>query len=228
MPLPSTNLKLTDIFKEANAGYTSDPVSLNDTAFYSYFSGPSGSNSVAYNAWGQGQSGGINRIHGLSFSTSPAMGDFRGLTYFYDNSTFQVTLDVYNNLTNPPPPPPPAQPVDNAIDVTIELWSSGFGYKYIGYDRNNLMANSSDIDLVTSETTDPIIFRGYWKVIVKGVHPSFAGGGAIIKINGVTKASGASVTSGQTSTTLTSATYGTADVAAFDGFTGLYFDVALN
>ena len=226
MAVPTSNIALTDIYAESNGGYSSGEVSMLSQSFFSYFAGPNGSNSVAFNAWGAGEGSGGNRIYGLSSKTSDyAFQDFSGKTYFYDNSTFQVTLAVTNNKTNPPPFPPP--PVDNAVNVNVELWDSSFSFQYLA-GGGMAMAPGTYGPSAVSQTNDPIIFRGYWKVTISGANPSFAGGSANISINGTSKVSGGSIPSGPSGTTFDSTTYGTADVASFGGFTGLYFDVTVN
>lgn len=227
MAVPSSNISLANnVYGEANGGYTSGQVSLNDVSFFSYFAGPNGTNSIAYNAWGQGENTGLNRIYGTSVkSTNIAMGDFANLVYFYDNSTYQVTLSVTNNKTNPPPFPPP--PVDNAVNVNIELWGEAFSYQYLS-GGGMAQAPGTYGPSSVSQTNDPIISIGYWKVTVGGAGPSFAGGSCNISINGTSKVSGGSVPSGPGGATFDSTTYGTANVASYGGFTGLYFEVTVN
>jgi len=226
MAVPTSNIALTDIYAESNGGYSSGEVSMLSQSFFSYFAGPNGSNSVAFNAWGEGEGSGANRIYGLSAKTTNyAFGDFSGKTYFYDNSTFQVTLAVTNNKTNPPPFPPP--PVDNAVNVNVELWDSSFSYQYLS-GGGMAQAPGTYGPSSVSQTNDPIIYRGYWKVTVGGAGPSFAGGSCNISINGTSKVSGGSIPSGPSGTTFTSTTYGTEDVASYGGFTGLYFEVTVN
>ena len=227
MAIPSTNIQLAnDIYGEANGGYSSGQVSLNDISFYSYFAGPNGNSSISYNAYGRGEGSGANRIYGLNAVGNPDdMDDFKGVTYFYDNSTFQVTLDVVNSLVSTGPPGPP---VDNDIDVTLELYDSSFVYMYIQQGSGVVTAPGNTGNIVASSTSDPIIFRGYWKVIIGAMFPSFAGGTCTININGTTKVNSVSIPSGSGQTTFDSATYGTADVAAYLGLTGLYFEVIVN
>ena len=166
MAIPSTNIELAnDIYGEANGGYTSGQVSLNDISFYSYFAGPNGTQSILYNAYGRGENSGLNRIYGTNAVSNPDdMDDFKGITYFYDNSSFQVTVNVTNNKTNPPPAPP-APPVDNDVNVTVELFDSSLSIQYIT-GGGMAMAPGSYGPSPISQTNDPIIFRGYWKVTV--------------------------------------------------------------
>jgi hypothetical protein len=228
MAIPSTNIELAnDIYGEANGGYPgSGAVSLNDISFYSYFAGPNGTNSISYNAYGKGENSGLNRIYGTNAVSNPDdMDDFKGVTYFYDNSTYQVTLSVTNNKTNPPPFPPP--PVDNAVNVNIELWGQAFSFQYIN-GGGMAQAPGTYGPASVSQTNDPIIAIGYWKVTVGGAGPSFAGGSCNISINGTSKVSGGSVPSGPGGATFDSGTYGTENVASYGGFTGLYFEVTVS
>jgi len=228
MAVPTSNIALTDIYAESNGGYSSGEVSMLSQSFFSYFAGPNGSNSVAFNAWGEGEGSGLNRIYGLSAKTSNyAFQDFSGKTYFYDNSTFQVTLAATNNLAPPggfPPPPPGA----NDVNINVELWGSGFSYQYIS-GGGSAAENGGTFgpNSISQATGDPIIFRGYWKVSVSGMPPFFTGGSCDISINGTTKVTGGTVSTAPGGTTFDSATYGTEDVATYLSLTGLYFEVTV-
>jgi len=226
MAVPTSNISLTSIYEEANGiGTMGTDVSFATLASCSYFDGPNGNNFISYNAWGQGTMVGNNRIYDLTgLSSNYSFQNFSGKTYFYDNSTFQVTLNVTNNKSNPPPFPPP--PVDNAVNVNIELWDSNFFYQYI--TGGGMAAASGTFNGAISQTDDPIIFRGYWKVTISGANPTFAGGIADLSINGTSKFTGQAISPSPGVTTFTSITYGTQDVASFGGFTGLYFDVTVN
>jgi hypothetical protein len=226
MTLPTSDISMSAIWSEANSPYSSGQLSLLTMSFFSYFAGPNGSNSITDNNWGMHEGSGANRIYGLAAKTSDyEIGDYSGLTYYYDNSTFQVTLNVTNNKTNPPPFPPP--PVDNAVNVNVELWDSSFSYQYLN-GGGMAMAPGTYGPSAVSMTTNPIIFRGYWKVTVSGANPTFAGGTTNIVINGSTKVTGGAIPAGPGGATFDSTVYGTEDIASFGGFTGLYFDVTVN
>ena len=171
MAVPTSNVKFSDIWSEANGAYSSGLLTLNSMSFFSYFAGPNGSNSVPDNNWGQGEGSGANRILGTTAKTTNiAVGDFDGLTYFYDNSTFQVTLNVTNNKTNPPPFPPP--PVDNAVNVNVELWDSSFSYQYLN-GGGMAMAPGTYGPSAVSQTNDPIIHEEnklQIKLVIKSIH----------------------------------------------------------
>jgi hypothetical protein len=225
MAVPTTNVKFSDIWSEANGTYSTGILSLNTMSFFSYFAGPNGSNSQAANNWGQGEGSGANRILGTTAKTTNIqVGDFDGLTYFYDNSTFQVTINITNNLVSTPPPP---FPIDNDVNVNVELYDSGFSYQYLAGGGLAAAPGTFGPNAI-SQTNDPIIFRGYWIVTVGGAFPSFAGGTCNIDINGTNFVTGGTVPAGPTGASFDSTVYGTADVAAFGGFTGLYFDVTVN
>jgi len=226
MAVPTTNVKFSDIWSEANGAYSSGLLSLNTMSFFSYFAGPNGSNSQAANNWGQGEGSGANRILGTTAKTTLIqVGDFDGLTYFYDNSTFQVTLNVTNNKTNPPPFPPP--PVDNAVNVNVELWDSSFTYQYLAGGGMAMAPGTYGPSAVSQPFGDPIIFRGYWIVTISGANPTFAGGTCNIDINGTNFVTGGALGAGPGPNSFDSTVYGTADVASFGGYTGLYFDVTV-
>ena len=226
MAVPTTNVKFSDIYAEANGSYSSGIISMLTMSFFSYFAGPNGSTSQAANNWGQGEGSGANRILGTSAKTTNiAVSDFDGLTYFYDNSTFQVTLNAVNNLA--PQPFPPNPPGSNDVNVNVELWDSSFSYQYVA-GGGMVTENGGTFGPTSISTTNsPIIFRGYWKVTVAGASPMFAGGSCNISINGSAKVTGGAVSAGPGGSMFDSITYGTEDVAAFGGFTGLYFDITV-
>ena len=228
MPVPSSNIQLAnDVYAEANGGYSSGQVELFNLGYQSYFVGPNGTNSISYNAWGRGVNSGNDRIYGTTATTTDInLNGFAGLTYFYDNTTFQVTLLVTNNLVNSNPPPP-NPPIDNAVAVNIELWGHGFSYQYLSGGGTAQAQGTYGPDAV-SQTNDPIIFRGYWKVFIGGAHPTFAGGNADLSINGTSKFTAQAVAAGSGGTTFDSAGFSTGDVASYGGFTGLYFEVTVN
>jgi hypothetical protein len=232
MAVPLTNTKFSDIWSEANGTYSTGILSLNTMSFFSYFAGPNGSNSQPDNNWGQGEASGANRIYGTSAKTTNiSVGDFnnggvglQGLTYFYDNATFQVTLNITNNLISTPPPP---FPIDNDVNVNVELYDSGFSYQYLA-GGGMATAPGTFGPTAISSTDDPIIFRAYWIVTVSGAFPTFAGGTCNIDINGNNFVNGGAVPAGLTGASFDSLGFGTADVAAYGAYTGLTFDVTVN
>ena len=97
MAIPSTDVALVGdgttpgLFYEANLSSSppSSGASLITLSFFSYFAGPSGGGgSIDYNCYGRGEGSGANRILGTNAvgSNNVDMDDFKGITYFYDNS----------------------------------------------------------------------------------------------------------------------------------------------
>jgi hypothetical protein len=224
MALPSTNIGVSDIFYQANPALSNiTDLSFLDIASISYFTGPNGGNVEPYNYWGQSQDSGANRIFGLSFNSGSnyLVGDFRGLTYFYDNSSFLVKVDFTNNL--PPNAPPPPFPTDNDVNINATLYDSTFTYTYGVAGGSLVMTNGGTYNATISQTTSPIIFRGYWKVEISPSPFLVAGALVDISINGSAKVTNGTINAGPTPTSFDSATYGTEDVAynATLGGTGL-------
>ena len=220
MALPSTNLGISDIFYNANPALSNiTDLSFLDIASVSYFSGPNGSNVEPYNYWGQSENSGANRIFGLSVNSGSnyLMGDFRGLTYFYDNSSFLVNVDFTNNLPANVPFPPP--PTDNDVTINATLFDSTFTYQYGVSGGGVVMTNGGTYSATISQTTSPIIFRGYWKVEISPSAQLVAGALVDITINGSAKVTNGTLNAGPTPTSFDSATYGTQDIA-FDGTLG--------
>ena len=224
MALPNTNLGISDMFYAANPALSGiTDLSLLDIASVGYFSGPNGSNVEPYNYWGQSQDSGANRIFGLSFNSGSnyEMSDFLGLTYFYDNSSFLVNVDFTNNLPANVPSPPP--PTDNDVTINVTLFDSNFTYQYGVAGGSIVMTNGGTYNATISQTTSPIIFRGYWKVEISPSPQLVAGALVDITINGTAKVTNGTINAGPTPTSFDSATYGTEDVAynATLGGTGL-------
>jgi hypothetical protein len=220
MALPSTNLGVSDIFYQANPSLSGiTDLSFLDIASISYFTGPNGGNVEPYNYWGQSQDSGANRIFGLSVNSGSnyLMGDFRGLTYFYDNSSFLVNVDFTNNLPANVPFPPP--PTDNDVTINATLFDSTFTYQYGVQGGSMVTTNGGTFSGTISLTTSPIIFRGYWRVDISA--GPFLGAGSLvdITINGTAKVTNGTLNAGPTPTIFDSATYGTEDIA-FNGTLG--------
>ena len=214
MALPSTNLGVSDIFYQANPSLSSiTDLSFLDIASIAYFSGPNGSNIEPYNYWGQSQDSGANRIFGLSVNSGSnyLVGDFRGLTYFYDNSSFLVNVDFTNNLPANVPFPPP--PTDNDVTIVATLFDSTFTYQYGVSGGSVVMTNGGTYSATISQTTSPIIFRGYWKVEISPSAQLVGGALVDITINGTAKVTNGTINAGPTPTSFDSATYGTEDIA---------------
>jgi hypothetical protein len=145
------------------------------------------------------------------------MSDFLGLTYFYDNTNFLVKVDFANNLPANAPFPPP--PTDNDVSINVTLFDSTFTYQYGVAGGSIVMTNGGTYNATISQTTSPIIFRGYWKVDISP-SPNLVSGALVdITINGSAKVTNGTINAGPTPTSFDSATYGTEDIA-FNGTLG--------
>jgi hypothetical protein len=213
MTVPSTNVKFSDVWSEANGTYTSGSLGLNyPMSFYNYFEGPNGSFSVGDNNWGQGSNSGSDRIYGTSAKTTNIkVGDFKGLTYFYDQSQFKILINVTNNASTPN---------DDDVQVTVTLFDSAFTYSYV--TGGQLVDAGDNVSFDISQTTTPIIAIGYWQVSLETTM-AFTGSIVDISINGTSKVSSVSLPQG-TTTFFDSNTYG---VQGADG-NGLTFDITIN
>ena len=233
MALPSTNIGISDLFYMANPSLSGiTDLSLLDIASVSYFDGPNGSNAEPYNYWGQTSgpgTGGSNRIFGLPVQAGTYfMSDFLGLTYYYDNSSFLVKADFTNNLPANAPFPPPG--TNNDVNVNVTLYDSTYTYTYGVSGGGLLMPTGGTFVSTISQTTSPIIFRGYWSIDISP-GPFLVGGALVdISINGSAKVTNGAVGAGPTPTTFTGAVYGNEDVAYNGtlGGTGLLIVVTLH
>ena len=227
MAIPSTNVRLSnDSYAEANGVYSSGEVILADISFFSYFAGPNGTNTITYNAYGRGENSGLNRIFGTNAVSAPSdMGDFRGVTYFYDQSTFKCTLTVYNNLGPSVPFPPP--PIDTDVqDVNLTLRDEGNFYQYIGFGSGTVVSLGNGGGYFApfdgSQPTSPLITYAYWTITI-GSNPQFPGALADLTVNGSSVFTGQTVSAGPTPTVFDFTTFGPQAM----GSTGFAFIVTI-
>jgi len=224
MAVPSTNVGMDDIYWEAQfgggSGNPGSEIPFETLAGDSYFEGPNGSSTNSFNGWGQdGNSGGVNRIYGLSIAASPGpfeFNNFKNLVYFYDQNVYQVQLTVFNNLAPPPPPPPP---INNDVqDCNLSFYDNSGTYIYLAGNSGGVPTGNSYGPTDISQTNAPIIAQGYWYIDVS-MDPGFGGGLCDIDINGTNYVGGAGIGGGSNLFDWT--TYGAAAVANFGAATGL-------
>ena len=231
MALPSTNLGVSDIFYEANPSQSGvTDMSFLDIAAVSYFEGPNGTNAKPYNYWGETGgigTGGSNRIYGTTTraGSNYFMDDFKGLTYYYDNSTFLVKINITNNLNPNAPFPPPG--TNNDINISATLYDSTYFYQYGVNGGGLVLSGGGTYSATISQTTSPIIFRGYWQVDLSPSPQLEANSKVDITINGNAKVTNGAINAGPGTTSFLGSTYGNEDVAYYSllGGTGLYIDI---
>lgn len=230
MAVPTTNVKFSDIWSEANGAYSSGILSMLTMSFFSYFAGPNGSNSQTSNNWGQGEGSGANRIYGTNAKTTLIqVGDFDGLTYFYDQSAFKCNLTVYNNLGPSQPFPPP--PTDTDVqDVNLTLRDNSDTYSYLTGNSGVVISAGNGggtygpTDL--SQPTSPIIRSAYWEITIAS-NPNFPGATADLTGNGVSLFTGQAVNGAGAPTVFNWGTYGAVVVATGYGGTTAGLDFVL-
>lgn len=222
MAVPSTNISMQGIATEAG-GVSITNIYASDLFKKSYFEGPNGSYNISYNAWGQyGNSSGADKIYGLTTKNADnAWSDFSGLTYFYDNSTYLVGLQIQNTL------PAPTGLNNNDYDVYVELWDSSYTYTYVSTGAINVAQGATYGPTIISTTSNPIINDGYWRItfVSNQLDPSVSPVYAEITVN-----------TNLTTQTLTASPFstdtftGTENVAFHSGnwnATGLQFDIVI-
>ena len=235
MAVPTSNIGINAIYTEANGGgpSSSSDTKVSDLFKKSYFEGPTGSSTISYNAWGEyGSTSGADRIYGLSAkNTNNSFGDFSGLVYFYDNSTYKVGARIRNSLQPPPFPPVPPTP-SNANDIVVEAWlyDSTGTYPYVASGAINANAQTGGYDQTSnvSATNNPIIAIGYWKVRITTNQFFPAGGKNVnISLNGTNYVNTTINANGATSYDYV--TYGTVNIGSTgQGYTGVYFDIVVS
>ncbi len=226
MPVPSSNINMSDIFDEANSGFPPNDLAVSDLFKKSYFEGPNGSSNIAYNAWGQfGATSGADRIYLISASnTNNNFFQFASLNYFFDNTTYANYVDIVNNLPTPTTPPDP--PDLNDIIVSCNLYDSTKTYAYSSFQQTITALGS--VSQIFSLVTEPMIAIGYWEVIFQPVNGTFGGTTCNIGINQTSKVSGGTINAaGQT--IFDWQTYGSEPFAfsSASGYEGYYFDISI-
>jgi hypothetical protein len=159
MTLPSTDISMQGIAAEAGGVFITN-IYASDLFKKSYFEGPNGSYNISYNAWGQyGNSSGADKIYGLTTKNADnAWDDFGLLTYFYDNSTYLVGLQIQNTL------PPPGGLDNNDYTVYVELWDSSYTYTYVSTGAITVAQGTVYGPTIISTTSTPIINDGFWRI----------------------------------------------------------------
>ena len=232
MAVPSTNVKFSDIWSEANGTYSTGILSLNTMSFFSYFTGLNGSGNQPDNNWGQGEGSGANRIYlTTAKTTNIKVSDFSGLNYFYD-SNYDRLITVNGAYSGPSPIMPPDPPDCYDFNIRLTLYDSSLTYIYAagGFSLAPFFPTfGADIQ---QDTITPLINTYYWVLDIQ-TSPSYPGlAGAVTAnffINGSPFFTSATVNNG--GNTYDSTTYGTATIALNSPLankTGSLWDVTMS
>jgi hypothetical protein len=178
MPVPTTLINFQDIYREANnnaAVPSGSNMPVSDLFGLSYFNGPNGDNTLAYNAWGIG---GGNIIYGAT-PNDYRWGNFSGLRYFYDNSTYNMTYKFNNN----------GSAASDDFDVRVYLLDAQ-NQTYTWADTNtvNVPAGSSTGTVTFSVAGfggTPLLNTNFWVVETSDTR-GYAGSGYFdVYVNGI-------------------------------------------
>lgn len=224
MAVPSSNISMTAIYNEPNAGSPPSDLAVSDLFKKSYFESNAFGGPLSYNAWGiYGNSAGADRIYGLSASdTNNNFNQFASKIYYYDNSTYANYVDVVSNLVAPPPPNPPDL---NDITVFCRLYDSTGAYQYSFFQAMIVAGGSAS--QIFSNTNEPILAIGYWEVQFQPSSPMFAGTTCNININTTSVVSGGTINA-MGITTFSFSTLGSvAQGSSSSGYIGTYFDISI-
>ena len=224
MPVPSSNINMTDIYDEANNNTPPSDLAASDLFKRSYFEGPNGSNTINFNGWGQyGATSGADRTYLITASnTNNNFNQFAALNYFFDNTVYANYVDAINNLVAPSPPNPPDE---NDLNIYCRLYDSTKTYVYSSF-QTILFAGGS-VSQIFSLTTEPMIAVGYWEVEIQPISGLFGGTTCNININNTSKVSGGTVNA-VGATIFDWQTYGSeAFNSSSSGYEGFYFDISI-
>jgi hypothetical protein len=242
--VPTTNIKFSDIYQVSNPGGTTTPQSLNTMSYFSYFSGPNGSNTVSDNNWGQGEISGADRIYRTNVKTTNIkVSDFSDLDYYYNGNigtnTYPLDIAAFFSNNCPPPNIPPDPPDVYDFNYTLTLYDHTYTYTYISYGSLMNQGTNNYNDLIRSPDTVPLINTYYWQVDIQTTpgYPGTGGNRTVeIKINGTNYVTGATITNG--TNTFLGSTYGTAVVdkitstidpfSTYTPYTGSYWSVKVS
>jgi hypothetical protein len=188
MATPSSPIGFNDIYSEANGAAPSTATSLRALATSSYFIGPNGSNTIAYNGWGQSK--GINGIFNVQAlgSTPIKFSDYRSIPYYYDQTNTQI---IFNFVNNAPPIP------GNDFNVALYYKDSTLTYTYL-VGSTFLPASSPPTTIQVDQPTTPLIYGCNWylEVIANPPYPFSLKVDVSMAINGTNVLNPTSVNTG--------------------------------
>jgi hypothetical protein len=217
MPINTSNIALSELNTEPG-GSTYNDMRFQNLARPGWNEGTLGSGSFGNYTWGlDGASSGADAIYGLTPTSGAfSIGNFSGLSYYFDASTFDIKYRYTNNLNVPVPPTPPSA---NDVQVEFVFTDSALNYSIFGgpntppnfFTTLNMPANSG-----VASTQIPGMIGGqfvlprdvYWIIRVSTDAFNFGGGQLDFVINGTGLIGGAGLAPGFND--FDSGTYGSA------------------
>ena len=176
MTTPSSPISFSDIYSEANGGSPGSATSFQTLALSSYFEGPNGFNTIAYNAWGQSKGDdGIYAVQGLA-ATPIEFNNYRNVSYFYDQVNTQISLQIFGY--------PSIMPPGCDFTVTLRYMDSTVTYAYAqGSSFVPVGSGFGPIDISTPST--PLIYGCNWQLEILPGPMYFGGANVNMDINGI-------------------------------------------
>jgi hypothetical protein len=175
MTTPSSPIGFSSIYSEANGASPGSATSFKTLASSSYFNGPNGSNTIAYNAWGQNKGiDGIFNVQGLG-ATPYKFSDYRSIPYYYDGTTTEITLNINSSVIGFP---------GNDFNITLYYRDSTLTYNYLNV--GSFVPAGSSQTVPVSKTNTPLIYGCNWVLEVQAnpPYPSFGTVTIQMTING--------------------------------------------
>ena len=191
----TTNVALTELQGAPDGTPYSGTLSFETSGRYGWNQGTFGAATYGYYTWGYGFGGGggyTDPIYGLTPPTTGTppleLSDWRGLQYWFDGTTFDITLKWQNNLAPNPP--------GDEIDIQFGIADSSLNYSIFGgpsppnYQFNANMAGgqSQAQTQIPGFAADSYVLAKnlYWFVLVN-TGPNFPGGTVEMFINGTSR-----------------------------------------
>jgi hypothetical protein len=175
MATPSSPIGFSDIYSEANGTPPVSPTSFKTLASSSYFEGPAGSSTIAFNAWGQAR--GLNGIWLVqAYGATPYnFGGYRNKSYFYDQSQYQSQWYIDNQCNSIP---------DYDFNWFFSFNDTSLTYNYCSSAGMIMGGNNTGTFDATNPTT-PLIYGCNWYLQVD-TNPQYPGDAYVdLIINGV-------------------------------------------
>ena len=204
MAIGTSNIALSDLNLEPGGGTYSD-MRFANLARPGWSEGSFGSNTYGNFTWGlDGASSGADAIYGLTPTSGAfSLGNFSGLSYYFDGSTFDVKYRYTNSLNVPTFPTPPSA---NDVQVEFVFTDSAGNYSIFGgptppnfFSSINMPANSSQATTTVGGIVPNqfVLPRDvYWIIRVNTDASNFGGGQLDFEINGTALIGGAGLAPG--------------------------------
>ena len=181
MATPTSPLEFSDIYSEANGVDPVSPVSFSVLTSNTYFAGPNGANTQNFNSWGGG--GGDDGIYSVANNgqATTHFSPYRNVSYFYDQSQYQISLQVDNNS-------------GNDFIVTMYYMDSSLTYNYLVASTSGpVLASQTFGPSEMSLSTTPLIYGCNWKIQIDP-NPFYSSGTTFrLDMNGTTLFSGITI-----------------------------------